>query len=59
MSVPIILPGPMYNFDVSVKCLQPAMAAGNFTIYVCSEQRNQPMLSALVKMPVSEIDMDL
>ena len=56
--VPIILPGPTYNFEVPIRCLQPSVASGTFNVCVCSPESCQPMLSAVVKMPLSELDVD-
>ena len=57
--VPILLPGPTYSFDVPIRCLQPSTAVGGTVgVCVCGAESSQPLLSAVVKMPLSELDVD-
>ena len=57
VSVPALLPGPKYVVDAAVKCVDPAGRSGYILvmIYIPQVGTLQPLLSASVKMPVSEL----
>lgn len=55
--VPAVLPGPKYIVDANIKCVDPSGRSGYVLVMIFVPQAGtlQPLLSASVKMPVSEI----
>lgn len=56
--VPVLVPGLTYTYTVRMTCLAPeAGVSGVVKVYVVGNSRT-PLLSAVVKMPVSEPDIE-
>lgn len=57
LSIPCLLPGLNYNFEATAECLDPGGAADSIRVLVASaaDDASVPALSAIVKMPVSEV----
>jgi hypothetical protein len=53
--VPLILPGIMYDTELTVRSIDPSGAADQLEIFVCNPKSSVPAISAILKMPVSEI----
>lgn len=46
----------LHQLQVDLTCLQPALGADAVRIVVIGRQQISPLMSALVKMPISEVD---
>ena len=57
VKLPAILPGPKYVVDARVKSIDPSGRSGYILVLVYLPQSGtlQPLLSASVKMPASEL----
>ena len=53
--IPVLLPGLLYQFEAEVQCVDHNGAADSIQIYICSASSSIPVLSAVVKMPLSEL----
>jgi hypothetical protein len=53
--VPLILPGILYDTELTVRSIDPTGAADQLEIFVCNPKSTVPAISAILKMPVSEI----
>jgi len=53
--IPILLPGLNYLFEAEVQCMDANGAADSIRVFVFSPSSVVPVLSAIVKMPLSEI----
>lgn len=42
--------------QIDATCLQPALGAGAVRVIVVGRAQQSPLMTALVKMPVSELD---
>ena len=56
--LPILAPGLVYNFDAVVHAIEPSGPADPVRLLICSRKSTMPLLTALVKMPQSEPDVD-
>ncbi|KAK9812788.1 hypothetical protein WJX72_003736 [[Myrmecia] bisecta] len=52
----VLLPGREYNFELSIRSLNPALPPDDVRIVVVNPAGNVPLLSAIVKMPLSEFE---
>ena len=56
LAIPCLLPGLNYSFETTAECLDPGGNADNIRVLVAaSGDASVPALSAIVKMPVSEV----
>ncbi|WIA09492.1 hypothetical protein OEZ85_008892 [Tetradesmus obliquus] len=55
-AVPALVPLLQYTYKVDATCLQPALGAGAVRVIVVGRAQQSPLMTALVKMPVSELD---
>jgi Bardet-Biedl syndrome 1 protein len=53
--IPVLLPGPKHFVELNVLSLDPSGRAGQVTIMMSQSDRTEPMLSAAVRMPASEL----
>ena len=53
--VPVLLPGLLYQFEAEVQCIDHNGAADSIHVFICSANSSVPVLSAVVKMPLSEL----
>jgi hypothetical protein len=53
--VPLILPGIAYDHELLVHSIDPTGAAEPLQIFVCSQRSAVPAISAILKMPQSEL----
>ena len=56
MQLPVLLPSLQYHFDFRIQCLDPAAGVGDVKIFIYSSRSHIPLLAAVVKMPLSELD---
>lgn len=56
MQLPVLLPTLQYHFDIRIHCLNPEVGVAAVKILLHSRNTSVPLLSALVKMPLSELD---
>eukprot|EP00877_Chromochloris_zofingiensis_P001275 jgi/Chrzof1/11148/Cz05g25190.t1 len=56
LSIPLLVPMLQYEYQVSVRCLDPAGPADSIRIVMVNANSCLPMMTATVKMPISEID---
>lgn len=54
--LPVLLPSLQYHFDFRIKCLQPAAGVGDVKVLLHSSKSSVPLLAAVVKMPLSEME---
>ncbi len=54
--LPALLPALQYQFDIRIRCLDPEAGVDVIKILMHSSKSPVPMLSALVKMPLSEFE---
>ena len=54
--LPVLLPALQYHFDVRIRCLEPEAGTGAVKIFLHTSKSSIPLLSALVKMPLSELE---
>ena len=52
----MLLPSLQYHFDFRIKCLQPAAGVGDVKVLLHSSISSVPLLAAVVKMPLSEME---
>mmetsp|Transcript_17466 Transcript_17466/g.38031 ORF Transcript_17466/g.38031 Transcript_17466/m.38031 type:complete len:600 (-) Transcript_17466:231-2030(-) len=55
MHIPVLLPGLLYQFEAEVQCVDHNGAADSIHVFICSASSSVPVLSAIVKMPLSEL----
>eukprot|EP00455_Lapot_gusevi_P029644 TRINITY_DN3175_c0_g1_i7.p1 TRINITY_DN3175_c0_g1~~TRINITY_DN3175_c0_g1_i7.p1 ORF type:complete len:595 (+),score=101.41 TRINITY_DN3175_c0_g1_i7:67-1851(+) len=55
IKVPLLVPGIQYDLEVPVECIDPQGAADQIQIFVCNPRSVVPVISAILKMPVSEV----
>lgn len=55
ISVPVLIPGLDYEFEIEVKSIDNNGAAEPIKVFVCSNKSAIPTISAIVNMPVAEI----
>mmetsp|Transcript_36995 Transcript_36995/g.44743 ORF Transcript_36995/g.44743 Transcript_36995/m.44743 type:complete len:613 (+) Transcript_36995:397-2235(+) len=53
--IPLLIPGLMYQYEADVQCIDQNGSADTVRVYVCSANSCVPVLSAVVKMPMSEL----
>lgn len=58
ISVPLLVPGLSYTLEVGVQCLRPAAGSDSIRILLVAKGSPAPLLTALLKMPLSEMDLD-
>ena len=56
LQLPVLLPSLQYHFDFRLQCLNPATGTGNIKILLHSSKISIPLLAAVVKMPLSELE---
>ena len=56
MQLPVLLPSLQYHFDFRIRCLDPAASVGNVKVLLHSSKSSIPLLAAVVKMPLSEME---
>ena len=56
VQLPALLPAMQYQFDIRIRCLDPEAGVDAVKILLHSRKSAVPLLSALVKMPVSELE---
>lgn len=56
LQLPVLLPSLQYHVDFRIQCLQPASGVGNVKVLLHSSKSSIPLLAAVVKMPLSEMD---
>ena len=56
MQLPVLLPHLQYHFDFRIQCLQPAAGIGDVKVLLHSSKSSIPLLAAVVKMPLSEME---
>ncbi|DBA87232.1 TPA: Bardet-Biedl syndrome 1 protein [Trebouxia sp. C0004] len=54
--LPVLLPALQYHFDIRIHCLDPEAGVDVVKILMHSSKSAVPLLSALVKMPLSEFE---
>lgn len=52
--LPILVPQQVYIVDVNVTCINENGGTDCVRIFLCSQQSNVPIISAIVNMPISE-----
>lgn len=55
-TIPLLVPSLAYSFDIDVLCLEPAAGTDSIRILLLQSKSSMPILSALLKMPISELD---
>ena len=58
MQLPVLLPSLQYRFDFRLQCLNPATGTGNVKMLLHSSKSSIPLLAAVVKMPLSELEQE-
>jgi Bardet-Biedl syndrome 1 protein len=54
--VPALVPGLLYQFEAEVQCMDQNGAADSIRVFICASNNSVvPVLSAIVKMPLSEL----
>eukprot|EP00899_Mesostigma_viride_P012791 jgi/Mesvir1/21512/Mv03955-RA.1 len=53
--LPVLVPSRMYLHELVIQCIDPTGAADVVKLYMCSTGSAVPILSAVVKMPMSEL----
>lgn len=53
--IPVLLPGPKHIIEANVISLDPAGRAGQIVLMLSMPESSQPMLTAVVRMPTSEL----
>ena len=56
VQLPALLPAMQYHFDIRIRCLDPEAGVDAVKILLHSKKTSVPLLSALVKMPLSELE---
>ena len=56
--LPMLSRGLVYNFEVVVRAIEPSGPADPIRLCICSRKSAMPLLTAIVKMPQSEPDVD-
>lgn len=56
MQLPALLPTLQYHFDIRIRCLDPEAGVDAVNILLHSSKSPVPLLSALVRMPLSELE---
>ena len=54
--LPSLVPQLQYAVEVDMYCLKPLAAAGTVRVLVVDTSSSIPLLSAVVQMPLSELD---
>ena len=52
--LPLLVPSLEYNFETRVECLDEVGRTENISVFVMRKGNPAPLISALIKMPVSE-----
>lgn len=56
MQLPVLLPNLQYAFDFRIRCVDPAAGSENIKVLLHSSKSSIPLLAAVVKMPLSEME---
>ena len=56
MQLPVLLPSLQYCFDFRIRCVDPNAGIGNIKVLLHSSKSPVPLLVAVVKMPLSEME---
>ena len=56
LQLPVLLPLLQYHFDIQIRCLDPEAGVDALKVLLHSKKSSVPLLSALVKMPLSELE---
>ncbi|KAL3141002.1 Bardet-Biedl syndrome 1 protein, variant 2 [Trebouxia sp. C0010 RCD-2024] len=56
MLLPVLLPSLKYCFDFRIRCVDPTAGVGNIKVLLHSSKSPIPLLVAVVKMPLSEME---
>ncbi|TMW68472.1 hypothetical protein Poli38472_005940 [Pythium oligandrum] len=54
--IPLVIPNVQYTYLADVTCISDAGAADSVYIFVCGKDSCIPLVSAVVNMPLSEVD---
>ena len=52
--MPLLVPSVSYNFDTMVHCTDDMGRAEEINVYLAREHTPTPLITAVLKMPVSE-----
>ncbi|KAK3236983.1 hypothetical protein CYMTET_52909, partial [Cymbomonas tetramitiformis] len=55
LNIPLLIPGLMYQYEANVQCMDENGSADSVRVFVCANGSCVPVLSAVVKMPMSEL----
>lgn len=55
-NIPLLVPSLSYSFDIDIMCLDPTAGTDSIRILLVQAKSSLPILSALLKMPISELD---
>ena len=55
IQVPMLVPQLNYTFETLVECISDMGGAEQITVFVSRKERIQPILTALINMPVAEM----
>lgn len=58
LKIPVLVPNLDYHYDIPVICVNESGAADVIRVFVCSPTSAVPSISAIVNMPLSEIDVE-
>ena len=56
MQLPVLLPSLQYCFDFRIRCVDPNAGIGHIKVLLHSSKSPVPLLVAVVKMPLSEME---
>ena len=54
ITMPLLIPGQLYKFEVSVNCVDQNGGADPIRVFVCTPGSTVPSISAVVTMPMCE-----
>lgn len=54
--LPVLLPALQYHFDIRIRCLDPEAGTDDIKVLLHRSPSCVPLLSALIKMPLSEFE---
>eukprot|EP00756_Hemistasia_phaeocysticola_P002698 Hpha_TRINITY_DN11831_c1_g1::TRINITY_DN11831_c1_g1_i1::g.2138::m.2138/K16746/BBS1; Bardet-Biedl syndrome 1 protein len=54
LTIPVLVPSLVYNYELSVRCVDEAAGSDVIRVYVCSSTSSVPIITALVNMPLTD-----